>query len=60
MIKRKKHRMIQRITGIHRIHHIWYSYGYKLPFINLAYFQKHGFKRIDKDKYHDCTVTGVY
>lgn len=60
MSKRKNHRTIQRITGIHRIHHIWYSYGYKLPLINLAYFKKYGLKRIDKEKYHDCTVTGVY
>ncbi len=58
---------MQLITGLHRIHHIRYSYGWKLPLLKVGYFgekdyKKFGFKRLDgrgKD-YHDCTATGVY
>lgn len=59
-------RMLQRITGVHRVHHIWYSYGWKIPFTDWAYFPgkvygiRHGIKRLDKVHYHDCTLTGVY
>jgi|GEM_PF-4311453 len=66
MKKRTILRFLQRATGIHRVHHIWYSYGYKIPFTNTAYFPskvfgiRHGFKRLDEDKYHNCTITGVY
>ncbi|KJD44197.1 hypothetical protein QD47_18530 [Paenibacillus terrae] len=52
-------RTIQRVTGFHKIHHIWYSYGYKIPLVKLAYFRQHGFKRLEKDKYHNCTITGI-
>jgi hypothetical protein len=34
----KKFRWLQLITGIHRIHHIYYSYGWKIPFTRLGYF----------------------
>ncbi|WP_413373232.1 hypothetical protein [Paenibacillus taichungensis] len=60
MTKKKFKRLIQRVTGIHKIHHIVYSYGYKFPLIRAAYFRSHGFKRITNDKYHNCTKTGVY
>lgn len=59
-------RMSQRISGIHRVHHIWYEYGFKIPFTNKAYFAgkvhgiRHGVKRLEKERYHDCTITGVY
>lgn len=59
-------RLVQRVTGIHRIHHIWYGYGWKIPLTDKAYFpskvsrMRHGFKDVDRDRYHDCTTTGVY
>lgn len=29
---------IQLLTGIHKIHHVRYSYGWKLPFFEVGYF----------------------
>lgn len=67
-------RLAQRLTGIHRIHHSRFSYGWKLPIISWAYFPpwttrgdnpktyRHGWQRVlgrGRD-YHDCTATGVY
>lgn len=58
-------RLIQFVTGFNRIHHIYYSYGYKLPFLQIGYFsgksfgKRHGFKALD-NKYHNCTLNGVY
>lgn len=58
-------RTIQFVTGFNRIHHIYYSYGYKLPFLQVGYFRgekhfvRHGFKRL-KNQYHNCTKSGVY
>ena len=31
-------RAIQLATGLHRIHHIAYSYGYKLPLLPVGFF----------------------
>lgn len=31
-------RFVQLATGVHRIHHMRFSYGYKLPFVGWAYF----------------------
>ncbi|WP_214630017.1 hypothetical protein [Paenibacillus agaridevorans] len=62
----KKYRVIQFVTGIHRIHHIWYSYGWKVPFLPFAYFpagsfeRRKGWKKISRKCYHNCTVTGRY
>lgn len=68
----KKLRLIQLLFGVHYIHHIHYSFGFKLPFIKLAYFKKHGWKKINnvylksingkdiKKPYHNCTLTGIY
>lgn len=65
-------RFIQLLTGIHYIHHFHYSFGFKIPFIEVAYFKKFGFKRTNslklRDKngkcinkpYHNCTVTNIY
>lgn len=66
--RKKGWRLLQYITGVHRIHHIYWSYGWKLPFIRLGYFprdafgQKHGFKKLQGrgSHHHDCTKTGVY
>ena len=65
----RKFRLLQKMTGIHRIHHIHWSYGWKIPFVNAAYFddkfehmggKSHGFKSIKDGKYHNCTMTGIY
>lgn len=61
-----KYRIIQYITGVNKIHHIHYSYGYKVPFTKIAYFPensfgiKHGLKVVNKQHYHNCTLTGIY
>jgi hypothetical protein len=68
----KKFRLLQLITGVHYIHHVYYSFGFKLPFIEIAYFSKFGFKKTNnvklkdrngkdiKKPYHNCTLSGVY
>lgn len=56
----KKFRIIQLIAFIHYIHHIRFSYGWKIPFFNFAYFKKDGIKRIKGNQYHNCTLTGIY
>ncbi len=61
MNKHKKFRWLQFISGIHRIHHIWWSYGWKLPFVPVAHFSgKSGWKIVRRDKYLNCTMTGKY
>ena len=48
-----KYRLLQRITGVDRIHHIYYGYGYKLPLLDYGYFIKYGIRKLgttlDKD-----------
>lgn len=65
----KIRRFVQVITGIHRIHHIIQAYGYKLPFVDVAYFDDYGWEKImqfdginctSKIFYHNCTKTGIY
>lgn len=60
-------RIFQLITGIHRIHHIYFNYGWKLPFVNVGYFPIYTYAAtkgtvhvISRDKYHDCTLTNIY
>lgn len=59
-------RVIQFISGVNKVHHIHYSYGYKIPFLNVAYFptksfgRRHGVKTLDERYYHNCTITGIY
>jgi hypothetical protein len=31
-------RALQLATGVHRIHHIRFGYGWRLPFVERAYF----------------------
>lgn len=31
-------RLLQLVTGVHRIHHARFSFGWKLPFLRVAYF----------------------
>lgn len=68
----KKFRLIQLLTGIHYIHHLHYSFGFKLPFIEVAYFKNYGWKKTNngnlkdiygkyiKKPYHNCTLSGAY
>jgi len=35
---KKVKRIIQLITGFHKIHHMYWSYGYKLPLLKIGYF----------------------
>lgn len=67
----KKYRLLQLITGVHYVHHLLYSFGFKVPFIELAYFKNYGWRKINdfkvKDKngkdikpYHNCSITGNY
>jgi len=68
----KKFRLLQLITGFHSIHHIQYSNGYKIPFLEYGYFKKFGFKNLNdgnnkygrfptlQKAYHDCTKTKRY
>lgn len=65
-------RLIQRITGFHRIHHVFHGFGYKIPLTKWGYFPHLGkkFQNIQGTmigengwfvkKYHDCTLTGRY
>tara|TARA_B100000768_G_scaffold78177_1_gene74337 strand:- start:134 stop:358 length:225 start_codon:yes stop_codon:yes gene_type:complete len=69
--KMKRFRFVQFLTGVNCIHHLQYSYGYKLPFLKIGWFYNYGWKKTDKYKfkgrdgnslkgYHNCTLTGVY
>lgn len=58
--KSKQYRIIQMLTGVHRIHHIHFGYGYRLPFLRIAHFSRRGFQRIKHRDYHNCTLTGTY
>ncbi len=65
-------RLIQLITGIHYIHHVEYSFGYKMPFVEFAYFKRFGWKKTNSLKlsgvngkiinkpYHNCTLSNIY
>lgn len=70
----RRWRWLQLLTGVHRIHHIRFAFGFKLPFVQRAYFPPwrvrdgssvpkyyyYGWRRIRRDDYHDCTTTGKY
>jgi len=65
---KKVKRIIQLITGFHKIHHMYWSYGYKLPLLKIGYFNdkthiyQFGFKKLKGCgiDYHDCTKTNKY
>lgn len=71
LIDMKKFRLVQFLTGVYAIHHLQYSYGYKLPFLKIAWFKNYGWKSFYKLKFkdrkgnptkghHNCTLTGIY
>lgn len=62
-------RVLQLVTGVHKVHHIMYSFGWKLPLVRVAYFPPwsvngqrfaYGWRRIGPRDHHDCTATGRY
>lgn len=61
-------RLLELLTGFHRIHSVKYSYGYKIPFVGYGIFKKYGIKKLgtvsfnyQKEKdYHNCTLTNIY
>lgn len=55
---KKIKRLIQLITGFHRIHDILNSYGYKIPFSKYAYFDRYGLQKTTQ--YHNCTKENMY
>ena len=62
---KKIKRLFQIITGFHRIHDIFNSYGYRIPFTQYGYFDNYGFQKVTLSKkgetmYHNCTKTNVY
>lgn len=65
---RRRWRWLQLLTGIHKIHDIRYSFGWKLPFVDWAYFPAmpalrptfRGWQRVQPTTYHNCTKTGRY
>lgn len=69
-IRARKFRWLQLITGVHRIHHIVFNLGWKLPFLNIAYFDDYGWVNFSKlnpikkkgsfKDYHNCSITGRY
>jgi len=59
-LKARYFRWLQFITGVNRIHHIHYSYGYKLPFLKLGFFKRYDWRIIKDIQYHNCTKSGIY
>jgi len=61
-------RVLELLTGFHKIHSIKYSYGYKIPFTNFGIFYKYGIQKLGTFKsnngqhkdYHNCTLTNIY
>jgi len=45
----KKYRIVQLISFIHRIHHIQYSYGYKIPFLPYGWFPEYDKRTKDRE-----------
>lgn len=76
VFSRKRWRFVQLALGVHRIHHIRWGFGWKLPFLRIARFQAfttkdqwnndapkvvaYGWKKITPKSFHDCTWTGRY
>lgn len=69
VFSRRRWRVVQAVTGVHRIHHILWSYGWRMPFCNVAFFERFGWRRLDPRieslrsqsmSYHDCTTSGIY
>ncbi len=65
-------RIVLEILGFHRIHHIEWAYGWRLPLTPIAVFPGRQalaeptryipwrIKRVARGEFHDCTTTGIY
>lgn len=63
-------RWIEKITMIHRVHHIHFGYGWICMPFSVGYFPDFAevhrlqgatpWHRVEVRHYHDCTVTGIY
>ena len=61
--RRNLMRVLQLATGIHRIHHVEYSYGWLVWPLGVGWFPSRkavrcGLRR--RKHYHNCTLTGIY
>lgn len=45
-------RLVQRITGVHRIHHIRWSFGFRLPFTTWCWFEPTHHRNEDQYRAH--------
>lgn len=71
-LKQKIRHFICKVTGIHRIHHIRYAFGYTFPFSKRwVYFPAWttrgepkrypaALRSVNPRDYHDCTATEIY
>jgi hypothetical protein len=41
-------RLVQLITGVHRIHHIRFAFGWKMPLLQVAYFPPWSVRDLDQ------------
>jgi hypothetical protein len=65
-------RAVLEALGFHRIHHIEWAFGWRLPLVSLAVFPggqsltepirviPWRFRRVVDGEFHDCTASGVY
>jgi hypothetical protein len=76
MFSRPEWRWLQRLTGVHRIHHDRWSFGWSLPFTTWARFETYAYcdywdgeklkiepvrwRRCPRGTYHDSTTTGRF
>lgn len=44
LFTKKKFRWLQRVTGVHRIHHDRWSFGWKFPFTKKCYFEERTYR----------------
>ncbi len=75
LFTKKKYHWYQRLTGVHRIHHPRWSFGWSFPLTTWCYFEARTlegcgvmptrhmparWERCERDSYHDSTATGRY
>lgn len=58
LYRRKKRRWLQRLLGVHAIHHPRYSFGLTVPFTQWVYFLEHQVKDHNHEPVLMRTVPG--
>ena len=54
-------RWLQLLVGVYRIHHEDYSYGWKIQFVPVGWFDDNRLRWIRRrGEFHNCTLSGVY